>query len=169
MQQEALFGQYPLFDTQHGVQSSATGNTLAIRQPNAEITLDEQGSIRISLPARDAAGRRPFAAGIASIVEEDIRDRITSAIRYCGWLLDRVDPAHRLTRIAVTGRVSGVSYLPWRTRAEVAASPNSATMNPTQQESADSPPVVLARAALLFDGARQAEDMTVRFRREAGR
>jgi hypothetical protein len=169
IQQEALFGQRPIFDTQHGVQASVTGNTLAVRQPNAEIALDEQGSIRISLPARDTASRRPFAAGIASIVEEDVRDRITNAIHYCGWLLDRIDPAHRLSRIALTGRVSGVSYLPWRTRAEVAASPNSATMNPTQRESAESSPVVLARAALLFDGARQAEDMTVRFRRQAGR
>jgi hypothetical protein len=102
-------------------------------------------------------------------VEEDIRDRTTNAINYCGWLLDRVDPAHRLSRIALTGRVSGVSYLPWRTRAEAAASPNSATMTPTQRESAESPPVVPARAALVFDGARQAEDMTVRFRRETGR
>ena len=96
MQQEAIFG------TQHGVQANVTGNSLAIRQPGAEIALDEQGSIRVSLPARDTAGRRPFAAGIASIVEEDVRDRIISAIRYCGWLLDRVDPAHRLSQTPPT-------------------------------------------------------------------
>lgn len=63
MQQEALFGQHPIFDPQLGVQASVTGNTLAIRQPSAEIVLDEQGNIRISLPARGLAGRRPFAAG----------------------------------------------------------------------------------------------------------
>lgn len=34
-------------------------------------------------------------------------------------------------------------------------------------ESADSPPVILARAALVFDAANQADDITVRFRRQA--
>jgi len=33
-------------------------------------------------------------------------------------------------------------------------------------EAADSPPVVLARAALLFDTARLADDITVRLRRQ---
>ena len=59
--------------------------------------------------------------------------------------------------------------MPWRTRAEVTASPNQAAMNLTGLESADSPPAVLARTALLFDTARQAEDMTVRLRRQARR
>jgi hypothetical protein len=36
-------------------------------------------------------------------------------------------------------------------------------------ESADSPPVVLPRAALLFDGTSKAEDITVRLRRQAKR
>jgi hypothetical protein len=35
------------------------------------------------------------------------------------------------------------------------------------QEAADSPPVILPRAALIMDGARQAEDITVRLRRQA--
>lgn len=169
MQQEALFGQHPIFDTQHGVQASVTGNTLAIRQPNAEVTLDEQGSIRVRLPARGTASKSPFGAGIPSLVEEDVRDRIANAIHYVGWLLDRVDPARRLSRIALTSCISGVSYMPWRTRGEVAASPKSANMNHTGRESANSSPVVLARAALLFEGTRQAEDMTVRLRRQARR
>ena len=51
------------------------------------------------------------------------------------------------------------------TRAEVAESPNSASMG-SGVEAADSPPVVLARAALLFDTARLADDITVRLRRQ---
>jgi hypothetical protein len=169
MQQEALYGQHPIFDTRRGAQASVAGITLTVQQPDAEITVDEEGSIRISLPGRDTPNRASFSAGIASIIEEDIRDRIANTIHYCGWLLDRVDPAHRLSRIALTSRLAGAGYLPWRTRAEAAASPNRANMNLTGRESADSAPVVLARAAILFDGARQAEDMTVRLRRQARR
>jgi hypothetical protein len=54
MQQEALFGQHPIFDTRNGVQTSFSGMTMTIQQPNAEITLDEQAGIRIGLPAREA-------------------------------------------------------------------------------------------------------------------
>jgi len=91
------------------------------------------------------------------------------AIHYAGWLLERIDPTHRLTRVAFTCRLDGVGYLPWRTRADVVASPNRANMNLSGRESAESPPVVLSRAALLMDGTRQAEDITVRLRRQARR
>ena len=42
-------------------------------------------------------------------------------------------------------------------------------MNLAGLESVDSPPVTLARAALVFDVANQAEDITVRLRRHANR
>jgi hypothetical protein len=165
MEQEALFGERPVFDRRQGVQASVSGTTLVIRQPNAEITVDERGTVRMSRPARDAGGWP--GAGIPSLVEEDVRERVADAIRYAGWLLDRIDPTHRLSRVALACRLDGVGYLPWRTRAEVAASPNQASMGFPGREAADSPPVILPRAALLMDGARQAEDITVRLRRQA--
>jgi hypothetical protein len=165
MEQEALYGVPPLFDRTQGAQSDVSGAMLIIRQRNAEITLDEQGSVRASRPARDA-GSQPVGT-ITSLVEEDVRDRVAAAIRYAGWLLDRVDPVHRLSRVALGCRLDGAGYLAWRTRAEVAASPGRASMNLSGKESAESPPVVLPRAALLFAGDRQAEDITVRLRREA--
>jgi hypothetical protein len=106
-------------------------------------------------------------SGIPSLVEEDVRDRIANAIRYAGWVLDRIDPIRRLSRVAIACRLDGVGYLPWGTRAEVAASPNQASMGFPGREAADSPPVVLPRAALLMDVARRAEDITVRLRRQA--
>ena len=104
-----------------------------------------------------------------SLVEEDVRDRVADAIHYAGWLLEQVDPTHRLSRVALTCRLDGVGYMAWRTRTEVAASPDRASMNLSGRESADSPPVALARAALLLDDAKQAEDITVRLRRQARR
>ncbi len=114
----------------------------------------------MSRPARDAGGSA--GAGIASLVEEDVHDRVASAVRYAGWLLDRIDPARRLSRVALACRLEGIGYMPWRTRAEVAASPNRASIGFPGREAADCPPSVLSRAALLMDGARQAEDITVR-------
>lgn len=167
MEREALYGQQPVFDTQQGVQARVQGNTLSITQANSAITLDEDGSIRVSRPARDSRPAARMASGIASLVEEDVHDRVADAIRYAGWLLDRVDGTHRLTGVGLACRLDGIGYLPWRTRDEVAASPHQASMNMSGKESADSPPVVLPRAALLFNGAARAEDITVRLRRQA--
>lgn len=126
--------------------------------------MDERGSVRVSRPARNAGGWR--GSEIASLVEEDVRDCVAGAIGYAGWLLDRIDPTRRLSRVALACRLDGIGYLPWRTRAEVAASPNRASIGLTGQESADSLPTILPRAALLMDIARQAEDITVRLRRQ---
>ncbi len=169
MEQQALYGQHPIFDRGQGVQESVSGITLVIRQTNAEITLDEQAGIRISRPGRDAAGRGHTRVGIPSLIEEDVLDRIDAAIRYAGWLLDRVDPTRRLSRVALACRLDGVGYMAWRTRLEAAASPNMANINLSGLESAESRSVILPRAALVFDAAEQAEDITVRLRRQAKR
>jgi hypothetical protein len=47
---------------------------------------------------------------------------------YVGWLLDRIDRTDRLSWVALACRLDRIGYLPWRTRAEVAASPNQASM-----------------------------------------
>jgi hypothetical protein len=156
-----------VFDRTEGTQASVDGATLAIRQRNAEITMNEQGSVRVSRPGRGAGGQLP--SSVPSLIEEDVQDRVAAAIHYAGWLLERVDPTHRLSREALGCRLDGVGYMPWRTRAEVADSPNRANMNLSGRESAESEPVVLPRAALLQDLARRAEDITVRLRRQARR
>jgi hypothetical protein len=164
---EALYGQRPVLDRRQGVQESVAGITLTVRQANAEITLDERGSVCVSRPGRNADSGGGRGPGIPSVVEEDVRDRVGDAVHYAGWLLEHVDPTHRLSRVAIACRLDGVGYMPWRTRAEVAASPDRASMNLSGRESADSPPIVLPRAALLLDDVKQAEDITVRLRRQA--
>lgn len=166
MQREAVYGDHPVFDPQQGVQEpSVQGATLLITQLNAQITLDEQGNVRVSRPAREVGRGAGAMGGLPSLVEEEVRERVADGIRYAGWVLDRVDPTHRLRRVGLACRLAGVGYLPWRTRAEATASPNAASMG-SGVEAADSPPVVLARAALLFDIATLADDITVRLRRQ---
>jgi hypothetical protein len=167
MQREAVYGDHPVFDPEQGVEQPVVrGITLMIRQANAEITLDEQGNVRVTRPGRDMSRGARTMGGIPSLVEEDVRDRVADGIRYASWLLNHVDSTNRLRRVALACRLDGIGYLPWRTRAEVAASPNAASMG-SGAESANSQPVVLPRAALLFDSARLADDITVRLRRQA--
>jgi hypothetical protein len=166
MQREAVYGDRPVFDPQQGVHEPVIqGTSLLIAQADAQITLDEQGNVRVSRPARDSGRNVRAIGGLPSLIEEEVRDRVADGIRYVGWLLNRVDPTNRLRRVGLACRLAGIGYLPWRTRAEAAQSPNSASMG-SGLEAADMPPVVLARAALLFDTTRLADDITVRLRRQ---
>jgi hypothetical protein len=166
MQREAVYGDHPVFDPQQGVQKPVVqGTTLLITQANAQITLDELGNVRVSRPARHVGREARAAGGLSSLIEEEVREHIADGIRYAGWLLNRVDPTNKLRRVGLACRLAGIGYLPWRTHAEVAQSPNSASMG-SGVETADSPPTILARAAPLFDTARLADDITVRLRRQ---
>jgi hypothetical protein len=171
MQREAVYGDRPVLDPGQGVEPPVVrGITLTIRQGNAEITLDEQGNVRVTRPGRDAwRGAPGFSSGIPSFVEEDVRDRAADGIHYAAWLLNRIDRTYRLRRVGLACRLDGIGALVWRTRAEVAASPNSASMNLSGLESAISDPVVLTRAALVFEESQLAEDIMVRLRRGAKR
>lgn len=167
MQREAVYGDQPVFDSQQGVRAPTVNrSTLVIAQPPAEITLDEHGSVGVSRPARVPSGRPPMPTGIPCLTEEDVRERVAGSIRYAGWLLNRVDPTNKLSRVALAGRLTGIGYLPWRTRAEVAASPNAASMNLANSESADAAPVILPRTALLYEGEKLADDIAAWFRRQ---
>ena len=57
MEQQALYGRHPVLDRGQGAQAGVSGITLAISQANAEITLNEQGSIRVTRPGRDESPR----------------------------------------------------------------------------------------------------------------
>ena len=129
------------------------------RMPRSHST--SRGTSRVSRPARDSGRNVRAMGGLPSLIEEEVRDRVADGIRYAGWLLNRVDPTNRLRRVGLACRLAGIGYLPWRTRVEAVQSPNSASMG-SGLEAADSPPVVLARAALLFDITRLADDITVR-------
>jgi hypothetical protein len=83
-----------------------------------------------------------------------------------GWVLDRADPLRRVTDVTVVAQLAGAGYMPWRTRAEHAASPSSGTMG----RGGDDVVVGLAparrhRQALMHDADRIAEDLVVQLRR----
>jgi hypothetical protein len=101
---------------------------------------------------------------IPSLIEEEVTDSLVHALRFAGWLLDRVDPVRRLTDVVV---IVGAGYMPWRTRAEHAASPHAAVMGPGGDDATVTlTPPRRHRQALTHDADRMAEDLTTLLHRE---
>ncbi len=161
---EASFGQNRVLDTRHGTQRIVQDNALMLEQPDASVYLNEEGSVRVVIPARDSESDGPTALPV--IIHEEIEERLARALGYVDWVLGHVDPTNRLTRVAIVATVQGGGHFGWRTRAEQAQSPNSVQMNPWATGGAVglSPPD-RARGALRGNAREIAEDLAIRLRR----
>ena len=167
MMAEALTGEHAVLSPTRGTDVSMSGDSVRLVQEHgvAVAALDEEGSLLIVQPAVD---REVWRSVIASIIEEEIQERVARVLRFSGQILDHVDGAQRLTHVAVVVAMRGAGHMPWRTREEQQRSPNAATMSMRASEEVAvtlSPPV-RRRAALLYDTQRLAEDFVVRLRRE---
>jgi hypothetical protein len=168
LQREALFGQHPVLDPSEGTSRLIQGNALVFEQRVASVLVDQAGSVRVVQAARHDADRRQ--GGLSAVIEEDVVDTLARALRFSGWLLDRVDPLRRLTDVAPIVQLAGGGYLPWRTRAERAASPNAAPSGAGgDQTTVMLTPARRHRQALTHDPDRIAEDLAVLLRRERRR
>lgn len=168
IQREALFGEYPVFDPSEGTSSATRGGALILQQPNSSLLVDQAGSIIIVQPARLPTD--PLRTAIPALIEEDLATALTRAIRFSGWLLDHIDPLHRLTDVVPIAYLAGVGYMQWRTRAEHAANPTSATIHGNADAvTATLTPARRHRQALTHDANRIAEDLIALLRREARR
>lgn len=100
-----------------------------------------------------------------AIIEEFIAERITNALRFSDWLLDRVDPSGRLTHVAPAVGLNAPS-MGWRTREESQRQPQSITMpGQTAQEVITLTPAVLRREALKANAADLTVDLVTLLRR----
>ena len=165
VQRESLFGAYPVLDPSRGTEILIEGTALSLRQTDNSVVVDQAGLVGVSQPARRETARAGFE--LAALIEEDVRDALARAIRFTGWLLDRIDPLHRLTDVVAVAQLSGAGYMGWRTRAEHNASPNAGQMG----VGGDDTTVILTparrhRQALTHDADRIAEDLVTLFRRE---
>jgi hypothetical protein len=165
LQREALFGEHPVLDPNEGTSRSVQGSALVFEQRVASVLVDQAGSIRVIQPARHDTNRHH--AGLSALIEEEVIDGLARAVRFSGWLLDRIDPLRRLTDVVPISQVVGGGYMPWRTRAEHAASPNAAPAG----RGGDQTTVMLTparrhRQALTHDADRIAEDLATLLGRE---
>lgn len=168
IQQEAFFGAYPVLDRNASTSTGIRGNTLVLAQDRGSLALDQAGSVLIGQPV---ARRQEWGnTGLPVLIEEDIVEALQNAVRFSGWVLDHIDPVRRLTDVVPVVRITGTSYMAWRTRAEHAANPNVATMGMNDDEQTLTlTPTRRHRQALTHDAQRMSEDLVALLRRQIRR
>jgi phage baseplate assembly protein W len=163
--QAAMFGKDRVFDRSQGSQPEIENNALSIRQKHASILLTPLGDVRVVQPGYGNRDRNDF---LPVLIDEEINESISRALRFAAALLDHVDAIRRLRSVAPVAAMLDARYAGWMTRSERAASRRSVTMGMT---SSDSPvravlaPAVRPRAALGLQADAMAEDLTVLLRR----
>jgi hypothetical protein len=163
--QRASFGPHRLLDTRHGTQRAIRGDALLLEQPDASILLNEEGSVRIMIPAH--AQDDDSLTSLMVIIHEVIEERLTQGLRYVDHVLDHIDPTHRLTRLAIVVAVHGAEHMGWRSRAEHVRSPNSVHISTRATGGAVGlAPPDRARGALRTSAHEIAVDLAIRLRRK---
>lgn len=162
---EANYGDHAVFDSSRGSSSEMSEGALHLTQDGgAEIILDEQGGVRISVPI--ARGKDMVGA----LIEENLADAIDRAITHADQILSQIDETHRLSRFVIVASIDAGDYMGWRTRREDEASPNSMTMSHSFRGETREPvsflPPDRPRTALTFDKSRMVEDLVTLLRRQ---
>jgi hypothetical protein len=163
---EALLGRARLFDSSKGVKKGLRGAVLVVEQDGgSHIQVDKAGSILLRLVFEREPQRLHGGFGFAALIEETVVKDLGRAIAFSQWLLERIDPTHRLTHVALATAIEASEYMSWRTQAEQNASPTSGSMG---FDNRDKNRLVLdkARAALAFQATELSKDFMVRLRRQ---
>jgi hypothetical protein len=162
--QRASFGPHRVLDTRHGTQRVVRDDALLMQQPDASIYLNEEGSVRVIIPARDPELEGP--ADLPVIIHEDVEERLARVLGYADAVLGHVDSTSRLTRVSIVAAVRGTAFTGWRTREEHARSPSSMQMNmQARDEAVGLSPPDRARAGLRTQAHDIAIDLAIRLRR----
>ena len=101
-----------------------------------------------------------------AIIEEIVIRQLMAAIAFADWTLEKIDPTHRLTQLAIAASIEATDFLGWRTQAEDDASPNSGQMRMARDEELAPVRVDHRRAALRYNAKALAEDLMVPLRRQ---
>lgn len=165
LMREGTYGDCAVLDPAQGTSVNLEGSSLAISQDSRSVVLDELGEVAVTLPACV-----PDPGGFASLpvlIEEDVAHAVQQGLRFCDWVLDRVDPLRRMSDVAVVATIAGGGHIGWRTREEQSANPNSYSVSPTHERiPVHLEPPLRKRAALTHDLARMVEDFTILLRRQ---
>jgi hypothetical protein len=170
LHQAASFGSARVFDKSKGVQSEMDGALLVLKQEDgARIQLSEDGSISLQLPIsqnRNQERSRGGFSGFPGIIEEKVKDRISNALAYASWLMERVDPTQRITHVSIAARIDGSEYMPWATQAEYDASSRSGSFSMNHGRDRKAIQIGQPRSVLRLNRDHLVEDLVVLIRRQ---
>ena len=140
------------------------GDYLVLEQDSAFLAFDAAGTVIVSLPA--VGEDRESGAGLSAIIEEDVGGALQRGLAFTHGVLERIDPTHQVSDIVLAAALQNVGYMPWRTRAEHAASPDSITMRVTASDvTVELTPPSRSRPTLQHQARELAEDLTTLLRR----
>ena len=122
LEKRALFDDPSIFDTREGIEPWIEDHSLRLHQTNQSIVLSEEGSLllSLSLPRSDRV--------LSALIEEDIIEAISKALRFGAHILDAIDPTERLSHIAVAVGLDNSGGGEWRIRAQHERNQNSMRM-----------------------------------------
>lgn len=163
LEQAALFGPTQILDRQQGHSVSSRVDGLRLEQQDANAQIRPDASMTVSMPARDRDARH----GLPAIIEEDIADRLSRALRFMGSALDLIDDRARIRDVVILAGIAG-GALGWRTRAEHAANPSAMSLSMTSRDLVVVPrkPGVRPRASLSSGVEDVVQDLIARLRQE---
>lgn len=164
VQREALFGSSRLFVPEEGIERSLRGDWLVLTQGASTIEIQATGSIVVRQPAL-SGGLDHFS--LPALIEEDIEERIGTALRFSSMILDQIDSVRRLSHVALAVEITDASHQAWRTRAEHLQSPHSISVGMYQgAATAHLSPPVRGRTELGQRASDFARDLMVLLRRQ---
>lgn len=159
--QEALFGANRVFDPSVGVERELEGETLVLKQERgAQIAVNEQGSVLISVPVRETGRMMP------ELVHEFVQEQCARALGFATWLLDHIDSTQRLSHVAVAVSLTNADHMGWRSQRESEAEPNRISLSASGSGKRLPVHVTRPRAALRLGAAHLVEDLIVPLRRQ---
>lgn len=166
LQREALFGAHPVLDTSLGTDVMIEGTALALRQSENFVFLDQAGAVSVGQSARRPTSTSRAGRELPALIIEDVRDALAIALRFAGWVLDRIDSTHRLTDVVIMAHLAGAGFMAWRTRAEHEASPNAGQLAMGGDDiTVTLTPARRHRQVLTHEADRIAEDLVTLLRR----
>jgi hypothetical protein len=119
LQKRALFDDPTIFDTREGINISIEEHSLKLHQDHQSIMLSEEADLLLSLSLQRSE------RGFSAVIEEDVSQAISRALKFSSQLLDTIDSTERLSRVAVAVAISNSSGGEWRTRAQHERNPTS--------------------------------------------
>ena len=152
---------YPL---RSGTRIRVMDDVLLLEQESSSVSLNQAGDVRVVVPAMEQEDRNP----LSSLIEEEVKELLHTALRFTVGVLNQIDPVQRLGRVVPMAGLVGAGYMGWRTREQARRNPNSVQMSMGAGDIAIvalSPPSI-PRPVLGAKAAELAEDLTVLLRRE---
>ena len=124
LQHQILFGPHELFAIEAGTQTNLRGGWLVLSQEMESVGINSAGNIVIHQSAVTQRNHYELQA----LIEEDIEEKLVSALVFAAAVLDQIDSAKRLSHVVAVAALTRLGHAPWRTRAEHARSPSSGTL-----------------------------------------